>query len=551
MLKGKNYSWWGDNLFLIAVLGGLFFIMLGVRSLFSPDEGRYAEIAREMVVSGDYVTPYLNGIKYFEKPVLFYWLGAAAIKVGGLHVWSLRCVNGLLGLLGCLFTYGAGRKLYGRVTGLLAALILGTSLLYFVMVHMISLDLPVTVFLMVSLYAFLLGTQQAPGTNRRLYLWSTAIAAALAVLTKGLIGIVFPALIVAVWLTIIGEWRLIKRLYLPSSIFIFLFIVAPWHILVGLRNPEFFYFYFIEQHFLRYATMDVGHYQPAWFFIPCLLLGFFPWIVFLPQAIANAIPTAWRQRRDYQTELFFILWAALIFIFFSFSKSKLIPYILPIFPPLAMLTARYLCNIKKTVGIKLGYLCLVILAAVIAYTLNSFAHDVGLPDPRSAIFYLDSAALILMIGSLAGCVYAFRKPCIAVVITVVTSWFFLLLIVTAIPSIDTRTIQPLTTVLKPILQPQDDVITYNQYFQELPFYLQRRVAILNWRNEMSYGMQHQDTHEWMIDDYTFWLRWHSHQRVFVIISAEEFKSLKKLHPEEKFFVVGKTMNNVLVSNRVR
>ena len=164
-------TWWIDTLFLLFFLGTLYFILLGTRPLFVPDEGRYAEIAREMVTTGDYLTPYLNGIKYFEKPILFYWLESLAIKTMGLNLWSLRSVNAFLGILGCLLTYITGRQLYNRTTGLLAALILGTSMLYFIMAHMISLDLTVTVFLSTCLYAFILGSQQPTRAKAQRYFW--------------------------------------------------------------------------------------------------------------------------------------------------------------------------------------------------------------------------------------------------------------------------------------------------------------------------------------------------------------------------------------------
>lgn len=541
-------SWYVDILFLTVTLGALFFIFLGSRPLFVPDEGRYAEIAREMAVSGDYVTPFLNGVKYFEKPVLFYWLGAAAIKIGGVHIWSVRSINGLLGLLGCLLTYFTARKLYNRQTGLLSALILGTSLLYFVMAHMVSLDLPVTLFLAASLYAFLLGTRAKTGWGRRLYFWCAAAAAACAVLTKGLIGIVFPILIVSSWIALFYDWRLLKRIYLPTSLLIFFLIAAPWHILVGWRNPEFFYFYFIEQHFLRYTTMDVGHYQPAWFFIPHLIIGFFPWIVFLPQSIAAALPRAWKQRDAYKTELFFLLWAGLVFLFFSFSKSKLIPYILPVFPPLAILTGHYLTQCfqqKRRPGLQAGFITLFIFSLGIALAFylvtqhETFAH---------AKWYLNAAALSLLIGSLAACGYSARHAQKAVHAIVAAAWIFLLLLLAAAPAMDNRTILPFAMILKPILSPQDEVITLNQYYQDLPFYLERRVTIVNWRNELSYGMQHQDTRAWMIDDAAFLKRWQGHRRVFAIMSHDEYENLQKRYPREKFYPLAKSMNNILISN---
>ncbi len=542
---------WLDTFFLLIVIGSLYFILLGNRPLFVPDEGRYAEIAREMVANNDYITPYLNGIKYFEKPVLFYWLQSGAIKLAGLTLFSLRMVNALLGVLGCLLTYFVARQRYGRLTGLLAALILGTSLLYFVMAHMISLDLPVTVTLSATLYAVLLGSQQPLGLNRRLYFLAAAAAAALAVLTKGLIGIVFPVMIVGLWLTLLGELRTLRHYYLGSSLLLFLLIAAPWHVLVQWRNPEFFYFYFIEQHFLRYTTKEIGHYQPVWFFIPTLILGFFPWIVFLPQAIVKAWSWTFKERHHYRHELFFLIWAFTIFLFFSFSKSKLIPYILPLFPPLAILTARYLTTCLKqnsARGILIGDGFLIAFAVLISFTFYHFLQTTLFVNIYAAKMYLTLAASLLLIGALIAFFYAFKSLAKSLCIIFVTTWLFLLLIIAAVPAIDTRSIRPLALQLKPLLKANDVVVTFNQYYQDLPFYLERRVSILNWRNELTFGMQQQDTHAWMLNDTQFWQAWHSKQRVFVIMSKEQYQELKHHHRQENFSVLGATINNVLLVN---
>ncbi|MBV9576055.1 MAG: phospholipid carrier-dependent glycosyltransferase, partial [Gammaproteobacteria bacterium] len=506
-----------DILFLLFFLGTLFFILLGTKPLFVPDEGRYAEIAREMAASGNFITPHLNGIKYFEKPVLFYWLAVAAIKIGGLNLWSLRSINALLGLLGCLMTYWCGCRLYNRTTGLLAALILGTSVLYFVMIHMISLDIPVTVFLTASLYCFLLSCQGPPKLTQRYFMWTAAIAAGLAVLSKGLIGIVFPILIISTWLTLTHQWQRIKSFFLPSSIFIFLLITLPWHTLVSLSNPEFFHFYFIEQHFLRYTTTEIGHYQPVWFFLPILIIGLFPWIFFLPQAILLSLRQICNKPRAYHADIFFLLWAFLIFIFFSFSKSKLIPYILPVFPPLAILIARYLQQMIAlktfTLGIKIACSGLLITAIMTTFAIPYYLSSTVLPHPQLAALYLYLALLFFFIGSLLACFYAFHNTAKFLTMIFASTCLSLMMILAAIPAIDTRTIRPLAIPLKSLMKPQDEIITYNQYFQDLPFYLERRVSILNWRNELSYGMQYQNTHAWMIDDDTFWQRFHSKQRV--------------------------------------
>jgi 4-amino-4-deoxy-L-arabinose transferase-like glycosyltransferase len=545
-------TWWIDIVFLCVVLGVLFFTLLGVRPLFVPDEGRYAEIAREMVVRSDYVTPYLNGVKYFEKPILFYWLGAAAIKIGGVNLWSVRAINAVLGLLGCLLTYITARKLYDRCTGLLAALLLATSALYFTMTHMVSLDLPVTVFLTCGFYAFLLGTQTTYDRARRWLIWSAFVAAGLAVLTKGLIGILFPLLVVGAWITVCHEWRLLPRLYLPSSIILFLAVTVPWHWLVGTRHPEFFYFYFIEQHFLRYTTPDVGHYQPAWFFLPVLVAGFFPWIAFLPQALVKHLPTSWTACRARKVDVFLLLWALLIFTFFSFSKSKLIPYILPVLPPLAILTAHYLAAAwqqKVTRPLRAGFYVLLVLALVFNAVAFLFTQHTLLPDTAVARIYLFSAGTVLLLGYLFSLFSVYWKPKRALVSTLITTGLFLILFIGAVPSIDTRSILPIASQLKNMLRPTDEVICFNQYYQDLPFYLERRVTILNWKNELTYGMAHQDTHEWMIDTRTFWKRFQSKQRVFVIMSQDEFVNVQNNYPNERFYVLKKTINNVLISNQ--
>lgn len=480
-------SWVLDMAWLVVGLSVLYFAFLGSRPLFTPDEGRYAEIAREMSLSADWVTPYLNGVKYFEKPILFYWLGATAFKWFGVNLWSIRSINAVLGIVNCLATYSIARRLFSRQTGIIAALILSTSLLFFVMSHMISLDLTVTALLSLSLYSSLLGCLEQHRGKRRAYVYAAATFAALAVLTKGLIGIVLPIMIIACWLTILGEWRLLKRLYLPSSFLIFMLIATPWHVLLQHKHPEFFSFYFIEQHFLRYTDAQVGHYGPIWFFIPYLLLGFLPWTLLLPGAIKSSLPPTWHARKQFAVPLFFLIWVVVIFVFFSLSKSKLIPYILPLFPAISILTARY----------------------------------ISLRSMRTMIIFC---------------------------MTSITSILLLLLMWFA-PSLDTRTILPLANRLKTQLRANDIVVTYNQYYQDLPFYLERKVSILNWKNELRYGMAHQDTRTWMLDDATFWHQWRSQQHVYVFISREELATLKRTHPHDPSYLVASTQLNALISNQ--
>lgn len=537
----KCASYCLDFFFLSILLGVLFFTFLGSRPLFVPDEGRYAEIAREIIVNHDWITPTLNGITYFEKPMLFYWLGAIAIKIGGLNLWSLRSINALLSLLGCLMTYAFTRHYTNRTTGLIAAGVLATSSLYFVMTHMVSLDLPVTIFITATLMTSLLAYDAPTPAKTRFFLGLAASAAALAVLTKGLIGLVFPGLIFIAFIATQRGWKRLWQLPLFSSFLIFLIIAAPWHLIVNHRHPEFFYFYFIEQHFLRYTLKDIGHYQPVWFFIPVLLAGLFPWIVFLPQTLYHAV----RQCRQQPLISFLLLWAFIIFAFFSFSKSKLIPYILPLFPPLAILTAIALNHIR----LRAAFFSLILLILLIGNITLHLLNNASLPHPLEAAHTLTLALSLLLIGTGVCLFLAKRRRVLPIALFILTGGLFLVTAFSAFPDLDTRTIRPLAEILKPKLTAADDVITYDQYFQDLPFYLERRVTILNWRNEMTYGMAHQDTRAWMINDAEFWKRWKSHQRVFVFISHDELIKLKTKHPDLHATALGQTINTVLITNK--
>ena len=309
-------------------------------------EGRYVEIPREMVASGDWVTPRLDGVKYFEKPPLLYWLEAIAIRLFGVQAWALRLWLALFALAGCLVVYAAGRRLFGRRAGLLAAAVLATSPLYYFLSQSITVDMPVAVLMTGALLAALLGLESPPGRRRRLLLWAAYACAALATLAKGLIGFLLPGLIVLVWVAVCRRWRALRPLYLPSGLAIFLSIGLPWHLLVARANPDFLWFYFVHEHFLRYATKVSDRYQPPWYFVPILLAGMMPWTVFLPRALAIE-----RDERDdprRREAIFLLLWAGIVFAFFSASGSKLITYVLPCCPPLALLVGRALDRAWET-----------------------------------------------------------------------------------------------------------------------------------------------------------------------------------------------------------
>jgi 4-amino-4-deoxy-L-arabinose transferase-like glycosyltransferase len=548
------------DLVLVTIFAGILFtFMLGNRPLSVPDEGRYVEIPREMVVSGDYLTPRLNGVKYFEKPPLFYWFEAFSIKLFGLHEFTLRLWPALLALFGCLAVAVAGARIFGRLAGLLSALVLATSFLYYALSRVIILDLPVSILLTIALLSFLMGTHEAPGIKRRLYVWGFYAFSALAVLAKGLIGILIPSMVISAWILLLGEWRLLKTLYLPSGITLFLLIAAPWHVMVGIANPEFFNFYFIHEHFVRYLTRVHGRYEPFWFFIPVLLLGLFPWSAFLIQAMKHSIPSSWRERREHRDALFLIFWAGLVFLFFSASSSKLVPYILPVLPPLALLIGRYLAaswNRRDFPGIRTGYLTVMIAAFLPIAALFVLPHYWSVPDDIQSLGHILGAwriaiPLTLATGAIAAWSFAkYRGFPHAFIALTITAALFLIQINAAAPLVDTKSIKPLAAVLKTRIMPGDEVASYQTYYQDLPVYLEQRITIVDWKGELEFGARMENTSQWMIDSATFRKRWNSTSTVYMITKIETYNALLA-NPKLRMFPVIQDKRNIIVMNKDR
>jgi len=541
-----------DVIALTLLLGLFFSLFLGSRALSVPDEGRYVEIPREMVVTGDWLTPRLNGVKYFEKPPLFYWFESVLIKLSGLSEWSVRTGPALFALFGCLAVYYAGARMFGRRSGLISAGILATSLLYYALSRLISLDMPVSVLLTASLLSFLLGTREPAGTVRRSFFWGFYAFAALATLTKGLIGIVFPGMIIFSWMLVTGEWRVLRTMYLPSGLALFLLIAAPWHILVGRANPEFFDFYFIREHFQRYLTQVHHHYKPAWFYLPILIGGLFPWSVFLLQAVRHALPpNSWKERKNYTTEIFLLLWASLIFLFFSASSSKLIPYLLPVLPPLALLIGKYLADAwDRTAvrGFSAGLAALAILVSLLLLVFPYLARYRPGSIPAAFVPHAGAAAVIVLCGILATGIAVRKRGSRGALIAIAgTSLLFFIVMSSGAQHADTKSLKPLAMALKPLLDPGDEVVNYRNYYQDLPVYLERRMTIVEWKGELEFGTTIEDTSGWMITEAELWKRWQGPRTIYLVAGKKDADALLKIQGKT-FFLIAQNKNTVILSN---
>lgn len=339
---------------LLILFAAIWFSNLEYRKLVRPDEGRYAEIGREMALSGDWVTPRLNDLKYFEKPPLHYWATAAAFRLFGEHHWTARWWPATTSFGCVLLMFWAARRLYGdEDIALSAAAALGGCSGFVINSHINTLDAGLAAFLTVALLGFLLA--QRPGAtpieNRN---WMLAVwaAMALAVLSKGLIGVVLPGAVLAIHVLSERDWRLLTRLHLGKGLALFLLVAIPWFVAVSLANDEFARFFFIHEHFERFLTNAHKREGAWWYFVPILLFGAMPWTPFIAARLrdgwrrtdSSPLPpagegTGVRALRALQPQRLLLIWAAFIFLFFSASHSRLPSYILPAFPALALFAA--------------------------------------------------------------------------------------------------------------------------------------------------------------------------------------------------------------------
>lgn len=324
----------------LAVLFVLVYLLpLGARPVGNPDEFRYGEIAREMLASGDWISPRLNGVRYFEKPILGHWTNAAALKVLGQNAFALRLpaaiATGLTALLiGWLASIRAGRR-----TGLIAGGIYLTTFAVFGIGTTAVLDAGLAFYLAAAIGGFHAAHTCERGPKRLLLQLAWGVACGCAFLTKGFLAFVIPAIVIVPFLVIERRWRaLATELAIPGIAAVV--VALPWSLLIHAREPDFWRYFVVVEHLQRFAGAggDVQHERPWWFFAAVLPIVAFPWTAFAGRAWAG-LRAAGSDSRSRSLRRFLACWAIAPFLFFSASSGKLATYILPCIAPLAILLA--------------------------------------------------------------------------------------------------------------------------------------------------------------------------------------------------------------------
>ena len=540
----------GLQLLLLAVVL-IWFGNLEYRKLIRPDEGRYAEIPREMVVSGDWTTPRLNDLKYFEKPPLQYWATAVAYEVFGEHQWTSRIWTALTGFAGILLVWFAGTRLFGREAGIYAALLLGSSMLYAMMAHINTLDMGVTFFISMGIFSLLIAQTEDIQVKRRNWMLLAWAGLALAVLSKGLMGLILPGTALFLYSVFNRDITIWKRMHWFSGLLLFFLIATPWFVLVIKANPEFFDKFFIYEHYTRFTTKQLGRYQPWYYFVPVLLFGMLPWTVLMFDTLVRTWRGSVQQIKAFSAERFLLVWAVFIYFFFSISGSKLPSYLLPMFPALALLMGKQIAEMRST---RLFWLILpslvviVILLGVVPFAAKQ-AADTTLQMQMYSDYtvWVMIAAAIWLIGVGAGLWLLRRgKKMSAVIVLAFSSLLFAQLATSGYNAIAReRSAYIVAEAIKPIIKPDVPFYSVLCYEQTLPFYLKRTFTLVDFQDEMDFGIK-QEPERWIASVEILAQRWSTQAEAYAIVPTPLFfilqqqgMAMKVIYRDEQYIVVSK------------
>jgi 4-amino-4-deoxy-L-arabinose transferase-like glycosyltransferase len=491
----------------------LWFALLAQRPLFDPDEGRYAEIPREMLSGGDWLIPHLNGLAYLEKPPLQYWLTALAFRGLGQGEFAARLTTGAAGFLTLGLVYFLGRRLWGTDAGVRALLFTLASVLFVLLGHQLTLDMLLSFCLTAALGSFLLA-QAADVAPRQRRAWMLAcwMGMALAVLAKGLIGVLIPAATLFGYMLWQRACRLLRRLNLRWGLPLFGAVALPWFALAARADPRFLGFFFVREHFQRFLTPIEHRTQPWWFFLPVLAVGIMPW---LPQA-ARALLSPFMdgaQRgsceargpseaggrsdagRPFDARRVLWIWCVFVLVFFSASDSKLIPYILPAVPALALLCAgRGAADSRRSLWTG-ALLSLGSGMGVLAYASGRWNSPEGRELLLLAGPVLLGTCALLCLGAVFCAVFAVRRRPRAALTSLCLAWFAascsILVAAQAAQSLFSAK-DAARALLARGAAPGDvgpPVYSVQSYQQSLPFYLRREVILVDYRDEFDLGLR--------------------------------------------------------------
>ncbi len=515
-------------IFLCIIFTFIWFAQLNIRHLIPSDEGRYAEIAREMLVSGDWLAPHYNGYLYFEKPPLQMWFNAATFAVFGIGDWQARLYTAVASFLGILFVAFTGTRVFNARAGFFAALVLAASPYWILLGHFNVLDMGLAFWMELTLCSLLLAQRpNLPTRAVRYWMWLSWAAMAGAVLSKGLIGIMLPGAVLMLYTLITHDFALWRRLYLFSGILIFSALTAPWFVLIQIHHPSFFDFFFVVQHFRRYLTPEQNRPGPFYYFVPVILIGFLPWLSFAVQSIKHALKLP-RQANGFSPSWLLFIWSAFIFVFYSLSHSKLISYTLPIAPAIALLLGLYLPLLTRAQWQR--QLLFYLTGLAIAFVAPPFLLMLGNPETPQALYraymiWVYIALFIMLTGTALSWLMLKRATTqerfTQTVILYACGWFVATTVAGNAHQIfgyESSGVKLVPAVKAEMARLPADTPFYsvNMLDHTVPFYLQRPLTLVQHPDELRFGVT-QEPDKWIPTVEAWKQRWQQQPNGFALL----------------------------------
>jgi 4-amino-4-deoxy-L-arabinose transferase-like glycosyltransferase len=516
---------------IVALSLAVCMIHLGSFGLWEPDEARYAEIAREMLRSGNLLVPHLNYVAYVEKPPLLYWLTTLSFWIFGVSEFAARLPVALSAIVGILATYFFALRAFSRRHAILAAAILATTPLYALMAQVLTTDMTLTALVTIATFSLYLHRQEGGR-----WCWVAYVAMGLAVMTKGPVGAALPIFSMLLWLTVNREVRgaIAKFRALPGLLLTML-IAAPWFVAMTMREPGFADFYFIGEHLRRVFETDYSHSEAFYFYVPVLAIGLLPWSILVPFL-------TWREAPHNPARSFCVVAASVTVVAFSCASAKLIPYILPAVPPLAVLITDGLVSCAwpaadsraelrppdSRILIESGPMLALLGAGVIVAAIAAAQFRTPyVMAARPAMYAI--GAILLAGGAITTSMFATRRTAAGLGAIVVTLAFTL--IAGGWVRLETEPMRSYAALSRAIARtaPDAEIICYHRYVQSLPFYNQRRVILLGGRTELDFGSRlDPDAREWFLNnDEQMFSRWDQPGRVVVVLDAGDLARMKE------------------------
>jgi hypothetical protein len=572
----------------------LLFLAVYAGSLFSPPllddaDSTHAEAAREMYSTGDWVTLHVNGVRYLEKAPMLYWLDTISFHIFGVNEFATRLPDTLAMLALALLAWRWGRRAFGERAGVYASMFVATTAGFYLFSRMQIPEPLLALFISTSLYLFI--TALEDGDRWRWYGGYACMA--LAVLTKGLLALVVVGGTSVLFLALSGEWRRWREFRLGSGLLLFLAIAAPWHILAGIRNERFFWFYFINEHVLRFLgkryPKDYNKLPPALYWT-LHLVWLFPWSAYLPVILKDAKRDLGARSREarfaHNTRLMCWIWAGLVLVFFSFSTNQEY-YTFPAYLPLLMLIAASLAREEEStpsskwliattaafasVAITAGIALLTGLwtsrhlayvpdiGTVLSHNLKndtlSMSHALDLTSSSFAALRLPAglAAIAMVVFPFLALGLRVRKRHFAATWSVALGMaLFLFAAHIALERFGPYlSSEDLASVISEEAKPNDKVMIYGDqaFGSSLLFYLKRSILLVNGDStSMWFGSTYPDAPHIFLDDNDLRTAWSSSQRVFLFVPPQHIEDVEKALPSDRH-VIAESSGKVVYSNR--